>query len=1514
MKFLFKIAMANLLIMAGMGLSRGAPGDIDPGFDPGASSRVHSVAVQADGKILIVGLFTNVAGVGRYGVARLNSDGAVDLLFNPGTNGTADSIAVQVDQKLIIGGDFTNAAGFENEHIVRVTPDGVNHSYTTRTDNIVHSIALQPDGQAVVAGTYTVLNNNISRINRLSVSNGTRESGFSGSGPNSSVYAIAIQPDGKIIVGGYFTSFNGSTRNYIARMNASGSVDSTFAPVLNKIAEAVAVQKDGKILIGGEFSTIGGVTRNRLARLNMDGSLDTTFNAAMSTGAFDSVRSIAIQADGKIVIGGRFTTVGGVANEGIARLHPNGSRDTTFVAKLPSSSSQEVYALAIQGDGKVLLGGAFTKVNGVDRDYVARVLNDPAIQSLTVPSPSLVQWLRGGSAPETHYVTFEVSLDDGNSWTPLGAGTRTSGGWELTGVNLSQNNLVRARALIPCGRHNGSSGWVESVAVADFIATQAPTLLSPAANTVMRNPLPVSFTLPEAALDGSLKLIFEDGNTTRTLTLANSQGIAGAHSFSFDPANPSGTAAIASGPAIPDGTYSVRLTYQDAAANPAGTSQTATTFRVDTTAPNLALPAPIVMEAQNASGRTVNFTVSRTDAMDSTPSLNVSPASGSLFPIGTSTVNVSSTDWAGNTRTGSFTVTVRDTTQPVVSGTFAPTLLATGPAGMALLPDYLAQATAMDAVGVASIVQIPAAGSAVSAGNTNVTIAATDAAGNVGTKSINVIVNDATIPAVAAPAGGFTPLTLIVGASGTAPLPDYASQAIKSDNAGITNTTQTPPPGSQCPPGNIIVTITVSDAAGNTNSMNLTATAVDTTLPSISPPAGGFVPLTLTTGPGGTVALPDYSLQALTNDNVMIIETTQSPTAGSMRTAGATAVTITTQDAAGNTKSTHFDVTVNDGTKPGIRAPLNGFAPLAITCDANGEAILPDYTTQSITEDNVEVTDITQVPVPGSIRSFGRTTVTLTAHDAAGNTQETSFDVFVVIGDPLVNSIASTGALVPGAGVDPRIPANAVFTSVGIPAIDDSRGVAFLGKWKSNLGVGVGIFTGETPSLIVAVGDDAYGIDGAKFKSLNDPVIAPNGMLAFGGTVQGSSIKPGNDFGLWMTDAGIPRLVLREGAKVPGGPVGNSLKTVTGISMRDGELLATVTLAPLKGLVTAANDSALLCITPTKTTILLSEGALLNPLDGGPSSAIKSIHALIPSVGSPAHGRSHSDGSAVVRITLTDKRTAILDIESDGTQNIRLITGDGAPSVGATAYWTSPGLPAIDTRGDAVVLKAMLAAAPMPGAIPAVTKKTDTALGFHDGNDFTIFAREGYAVPSVVDASFTSFFDPLVNDNGEVAFIATIAGKGITAKNNTGLWWGDAGSLFLLARAGSPAPSLGAAPSPGFWGRIQSLALPSGEGGGPVFVATLTGKDITAKNNTTLWAVDSTGTLRLLLRTGDLLEGKAITGIHALSTVQGALGASRGYNARGAIVVRVLFKGGGQSVVRMDLPDGKARLLSPGDH
>jgi uncharacterized delta-60 repeat protein len=151
-----------------------------------------------------------------------------------------------------------------------------------------------------------------------------------GDGANGATYTTAIQSDGKIVIGGNFTSYNGTASNYIARLNTDGSLDGGFNPGTgaNNYILTTRVQSDGKIIIGGHFTTYNGTARNRIARLNTDGSLDAGFNPG--TGADSYIGTTAIQSDGKIIIGGGFTSYNGTARNYIARLNTDGSLDAGF--------------------------------------------------------------------------------------------------------------------------------------------------------------------------------------------------------------------------------------------------------------------------------------------------------------------------------------------------------------------------------------------------------------------------------------------------------------------------------------------------------------------------------------------------------------------------------------------------------------------------------------------------------------------------------------------------------------------------------------------------------------------------------------------------------------------------------------------------------------------------------------------------------------------------------------------------------------------------------------------------------------------------------------------------------------------------------------------------------------------------------------------------------------------------------------------------------------------------------
>jgi uncharacterized delta-60 repeat protein len=168
----------------------------------------------------------------------------------------------------------------------------------------------------------------------------------------------------------------------------AGSLDATFAPTgtgLNSQVYATTVQADGKVLVGGLFTFYNGTARNRIARLNADGTLDASF--VVGTGLDNSVLAIAVQADGKVLVGGFFTNYNGTVRNRIARLNADGTLDVSF-APTGTGLSSNVFAIAVQPDRKVLVGGAFTDYNGTARGRIARL--EGVLPFLTSFSPSAV--------------------------------------------------------------------------------------------------------------------------------------------------------------------------------------------------------------------------------------------------------------------------------------------------------------------------------------------------------------------------------------------------------------------------------------------------------------------------------------------------------------------------------------------------------------------------------------------------------------------------------------------------------------------------------------------------------------------------------------------------------------------------------------------------------------------------------------------------------------------------------------------------------------------------------------------------------------------------------------------------------------------------------------------------------------------------------------------------------------------------------------------------------------------
>jgi uncharacterized delta-60 repeat protein len=368
-------------------------GSIDGAFDVGTgfNNIVNTLAIQSDGKIFVGGTFTrykartpektNIIGYLKNGIPMFN------LIGMESFNNFVFTILIQTDGKLLIGGRFKRYTDSLCNGIVRLNNDGsiddafdIGNGFTsTSTDTQVNTLAIQSDGKIIAGGDFTayrgVAANRIIRLN----SNGTRDTSFDiGTGFSGNINTLVIQSDGKIIVGGSFTSYQGVAANRIIRLNSDGTRDTSFdiGTGFESTVSTLVIQSDGKILAGGDFTTYRGVAANRIIRLNSDGIRDTSFE--IGTGFNSSLSSLAIQSDGKILVGGRFTAYQGVAANRIIRLNSDGTRDTSFDigTGFVGGGVTEIRAISLQSDGKSLVGGSFTTYNDISATGIIRLNSD----------------------------------------------------------------------------------------------------------------------------------------------------------------------------------------------------------------------------------------------------------------------------------------------------------------------------------------------------------------------------------------------------------------------------------------------------------------------------------------------------------------------------------------------------------------------------------------------------------------------------------------------------------------------------------------------------------------------------------------------------------------------------------------------------------------------------------------------------------------------------------------------------------------------------------------------------------------------------------------------------------------------------------------------------------------------------------------------------------------------------------------------------------------------------------
>jgi hypothetical protein len=525
-----------------------------------------------------------------------------------------------------------------------------------------------------------------------------------------------------------------------------------------------------------------------------------------------------------------------------------------------------------------------------------------------------------------------------------------------------------------------------------------------------------------------------------TITVNSGAGICGANvNFNVTATDLCGaatvTTSIASGSLFPIGTTVVTATATDACGN-----VSTCTFNVvvnDNQNPVITCPANITVgtSAPNCSAA-VNYNVTATDNCAGQVNVSVSPASGSTFNVGTTTVNATATDASGNTATCSFTVTVNDDDAPSAICRNATVTL--GANGTATITASTINNGSSDNCGIASIVASQTSFTCANVGPRTVTLTVTDNSGNVSTCTATVTVVDNTNPTITCPAN----ITVGTSAPNCSAAVNYNVTA--ADNCGAT-VTVSPASGSVFNVGTTTVNATATDPSGNTATCSFTVRVNDDDAPSAI-----CRNATVTLGANGTASITASTINNGSSDNCGIASIVASQTNFTCATVGPRTVTLTVTDNSGNVSTCTATVTVVDNTSPVITCPAN----ISVNATASCSTAVNYNVTAT---DNCSAT-VSVSPASGTVFTVGTHTVTATATDPSGNTATCSFTVtvtgsgaFTITGVPADlnlscgTAIPAPPAIVPcnSGNVCPTVPA----TYSGFTYLGDYNGTRY---YRSN--------------------------------------------------------------------------------------------------------------------------------------------------------------------------------------------------------------------------------------------------------------------------------------------------------------------------------------------------------------------------------------------------------------------------------------------------------------------------------
>ena len=495
-----------------------ADGGVDASFTVVTVSggSVQEMHLLPDGKIMVSGSFTFVNGFTLIGLFRVNTNGSIDTAFNPGGSGPnsgVNGITPAPGGKLLIFGGFNNYNSVARNRAALINADGsldTSFNYTAHFFTPILDMAFLADGRILVAGPSSSFGpqNALARIN----ADGTPDPTFNVQiGQSGSALTVLVQPDNKILAGGQFIFANGVSRIKLARFNPDGSLDTGFTspswPVSTEIYD-VELQADGRILVGGAFG--GGLAQrlnadgtydrtfpgtnttwdiqylsdgkilmaysNVVSRFNSDATLDLTFTPVQTNGR---VYRMVVQPDGKLILVGTFTQINGANRSRIGRVNSDGSIDNTFITT--GGANANINTAVLQPDGKIVIGGDFAGVNfDANKKYLARLNPDASLDETFAPvlnAPILGLKLQAdgkiliGGAMSVVNGVLRPGIARLNSNGTLDAGFNTGSGTNSTVWDIDRQSDGK---IIYVGQFSATNG-ISTLGIGRLLDASAPT-------------------------------------------------------------------------------------------------------------------------------------------------------------------------------------------------------------------------------------------------------------------------------------------------------------------------------------------------------------------------------------------------------------------------------------------------------------------------------------------------------------------------------------------------------------------------------------------------------------------------------------------------------------------------------------------------------------------------------------------------------------------------------------------------------------------------------------------------------------------------------------------------------------------------------------------------------------------------------------------------------------------------------------------------------------------------------